>query len=279
MILITGGRGAVATHLTALLHDDGLPVRLGSARPDGLTPPPGVPTVRLDLTDPSGFAAALDGVTTVFLYASADRITDFIDHAHRAGVAHIVLLSSSAVLGPDPENNPIAASHLAVENALLASPITTTILRPGSFAANARGWAWPIKAGRPLSLPFPGAHSDPIHEKDVAEAAHAVLTDPRHRGGRFTLTGPESITFTRQIEELATVTGRSVTTRHVTRGEWKQEMADYIPSHYADALLNWWAAHDGKPVALTSAVEELTGHPARPFTTWVTDHIADFTTA
>ncbi|WKK24380.1 hypothetical protein QZH56_01575 [Streptomyces olivoreticuli] len=108
---------------------------------------------------------ALTGVTTVFLYAAPDRITDFIDHAQQAGVTHVVLLSSSSVLGPDPDSDPLAKSHLDVERALLASPLTTTILRPGSFASNAGAWAWPIKAGRPVSLPFPGAHNDPIHER------------------------------------------------------------------------------------------------------------------
>ncbi|RLV10198.1 NmrA family transcriptional regulator [Streptomyces griseocarneus] len=279
MILITGGRGAVATHLTGLLHHDGLPVRLGSARPDGLTPPAGVPTVRLDLTDPATFAAALTGVGTVFLYASPDRVTDFVEHARRAGVGHVVLLSSSSVLGPDAEADPLAKSHLDVERALLDSPITTSILRPGSFASNAGAWAWPIKAGRPVSLPFPGAHNDPVHEKDVAEAAHAVLTDPRHHGGRFTLTGPESLTFAEQIDRIAAVTGRAVAVDHVTREEWKREMAEYLPAHYADALLNWWESHDGKPVALTRTVEDLTGHPARDFTAWATDHAADFTAA
>src|SRR6185503_3218964 len=97
-----------------------------------------------------------------------------------------------------------------------------------SFASNARAWAWPIKAGRPVSLPYPGSHSDPIHERDVAEAAHTVLTDPRHQGWHLHLTGPESLTFSEQIDQLAEVTGRSITVNHVTREEWKQETADYI---------------------------------------------------
>ncbi|GHC60259.1 NAD(P)H-binding protein [Streptomyces flavofungini] len=277
MILITGARGAVATRLTALLHADGLPLRLASAHPDDLIPPPGVPTTRLALTDPADFPTALADIKTVFLYASPDRITDFVDHAQRAGVEHIVLLSSSSVLGPAPEDDPLAASHLTVEKALLASPITTTILRPGSFASNAGAWAWPIKAGRPVSLPFPDAHNDPIHERDVAEAARAVLSQPRHHGGRFTLSGPESLSFSEQIDRLAAVTGSPATIKQVTRDEWKREMADYIPAGYADALLNWWESNDGKPVALTSTVEKLTGSPARPFTTWAADHVADFT--
>ncbi|WP_327314666.1 NAD(P)H-binding protein [Streptomyces sp. NBC_01235] len=280
MILITGGRGAVATQLLALLHADGRPVRVGSASPVGLAPPPGVETVALDLTDPATFPAALAGVTAVFLYATPDHITEFVDHAHRAGVTHVVVLSSSAVLGllgPEPKDDALAGSHLAVERALLASPIATTVLRPGSFASNAASWAWSVKAGLPISLPFPGAHTDPIHEKDLAEAAHAVLTDPRHRGGRFTLTGPESLTFTEQIDRLAAVTGRAIAVKHVTAEEWKQEMAEHIPAVYADALLAWWESTDGRPVALTRTVEELTGHPARPFTAWAADHTADFT--
>ncbi|MFD9903409.1 SDR family oxidoreductase [Streptomyces sp. NPDC059063] len=279
MILLTGGRGAVATHLLALLQEAGLPVRVGSSTPAELTLPEGVPTVALDLTDPATFAPALTGVTSVFLYATPDHIGEFVDRAKRAGVTHVVLLSSSAVLSPDPEGNPLAKSHLDVEKALLAAPVTTTILRPGSFAANAAAWAWPIKAGRAISLPFPGAHSDPIHERDIAEAAFAALTEPRHRGGLFTLTGPESLTFAQQIDQLAAVTGEIVKAEHVTPAEWKQEMADYIPARYADALLDWWEAHDATPVPLTGTVEDLTGHPARPFTEWVCDHAADFRTS
>ncbi|MEU5278771.1 NAD(P)H-binding protein [Streptomyces asoensis] len=280
MILITGGRGAVATHLVALLHADGIPLRIGSSRPEGLAPPPGVETVALDLTDPATFPAALAGVTSVFLYAAPDHVTEFAAEAHRAGVTHVVVLSSSGVLGllgPEPKDDALAASHLTVERALLDSPITTTLLRPGSFASNASSWAWSVKAGRPISLPFPGAHTDPLHEKDLAEAAHAVLTDPRHRGGRFTLTGPESLTFAEQIDRLAAVTGRAIATRHVGAREWKEEMAEYVPPVYADALLAWWEAADGRPAPLTRTVEELTGHPARPFTAWATDHAGEFT--
>ncbi|MFG2571681.1 NAD(P)H-binding protein [Streptomyces sp. NPDC048481] len=280
MILITGGRGAIATELLALLHADGLPLRVGSARPADLAPPPGVETVALDLTDPATFPVALAGVTSVFLYASAERVTDFAEQAQRAGVAHVVVLSSSSVLGllgSEPEDDALAASHLAVERALLDSPIETTLLRPGAFASNATAWAWPVRSGNPIPLPFPGAHTDPVHEKDVAEAARAVLTDPRLRGGRFTLTGPESLTFAEQIDRLGAVTGLAIAYEHITPEQWKKEMAEHIPAAYADALLAWWRSTDGRPVALTRDVEELTGHPARPFTAWAADHIADFT--
>ncbi|MEU6413293.1 NAD(P)H-binding protein [Microbispora sp. NPDC046933] len=276
MILITGGRGAVATHLLALLLRADRPVRVASGNPGQLRVPDGVTAVTCDLSDPATFPAALSGVTEVFLYAEASHIGEFVDAAVTAGVEHVVLLSSASVLDPDAAGNPLAASHLDVETALLAAPLTTTILRPGSFAGNAGAWAWPIKAGRPVSLPYPGSHTDPLHERDLAEVAFTVLTDPRHQGGRLHLTGPESLTFSEQIELLAEITGRPITVSHVTPEEWKQEMAGYIPGPYADALLGYWQANDGRPVPLTGTVEQVTGRAPRTFATWVRDHAADF---
>jgi len=186
------------------------------------------------------------------------------------------VLSTAAVLGPNATVDQLAKSHLDVENAVRSAPIASTILRPGSFAGNASAWAWPIRSGRPVSLPFPAAHNDPIHEQDVAEAAFAVLTDPRLQQREYVLSGPASLTFAEQIEQLSAATGRSITVNHVTPEEWKKEMADYVPELYADALLDWWRSNDGKPVQLTNTVEELTGHPARSFATWAQDHLNDF---
>jgi uncharacterized protein YbjT (DUF2867 family) len=276
MILITGGRGAVATHLTSKLVEHDHAVQVASSDPSKLDPPPGVPTLKLDLTDPATFAPALAGVDSVFLYAESARITEFVAAAEAADVRHIVMLSTAAVLGPDAENDHLAKSHLDVENAVRKSSIATTILRPGSFAGNAGAWAWPIKSGRPVSLPFPNAHNDPIHERDVADAAFAVLTEPRFQQQEYVLSGPESLTFAEQIDQLAAVTGRTITISQVTPEQWKKEMADYVPEPYADALLNWWKSNDGKPVRLTHTVEELTGHPARSFATWAQDHRNDF---
>jgi uncharacterized protein YbjT (DUF2867 family) len=276
MILVTGGRGAVATHLTTLLVERDLAVRVASSDPGKLDPPLGVPTVRLDLTDPTTFKTALSEIDSVFLYAESAQITEFVGEAVAAGVRHIVVLSTAAVLGPDAENDQLAKSHLAVENAVRDSPIGTTILRPGSFAGNAGAWAWPIRSGHPVSLPFPNSHNDPIHEKDVAEAAFAVLTEPRFQQREYVLSGPGSLTFAEQIDQLSAVTRRTITINHVTPEAWKKEMADYVPDLYADALLDWWRSNDGKPVQLTGTVEELTGHPARSFATWAKDHVNDF---
>ncbi|MEU2233586.1 NmrA family NAD(P)-binding protein [Streptomyces vietnamensis] len=280
-VLVTGSRGRVATTLLDLLDAAGIKARAGSKDPTDLSPPPGVETVHCDLTDPATFDTALEGVDSVFLYAEAAHAGTFADRARAAGVEHIALLSSSSVLAPDAAENPIAASHLAVERALSAAAASgafeTTHLRPGTFATNALQWAWALKDGHGPALPYPHAYGDPIHERDVAEAAFAVLTEPRLRGSSYHLTGPESLDFTEQLAIVAEVTGRPAPYTTVTPEDWKESVAAFMPEPFANALLAYWASHDGRPTPLTRTIETLTGHPARTFTTWTRDHAEAFT--
>ncbi|MFI1718041.1 NAD(P)H-binding protein [Streptomyces litmocidini] len=279
-VLVTGSRGRVAATLLGLLDAAGVRARAGSKNPADLAPPPGVDTVRCDLTDPATFDTALKGVEAVFLYAEAAHVGTFADRARAAGVEHVVLLSSSSVLAPDAEENAVAASHLAVERALSAAAETgafeATHLRPGAFATNALQWARSIKDGHGPALPYPHAYGDPIHERDVAEAAFAVLTEPRLRGSSYVLTGPESLDFTDQLAILAEVTGRPAPYTTVTPEEWKNSVAGFVPEPFADALLSYWSSHDGRPTPLTRTVETLTGHEPRTFTTWAKDHADAF---
>ncbi|WP_432114882.1 NAD(P)H-binding protein [Streptomyces sp. S1] len=279
-VLVTGGRGRVASALLDLLAAAGIEARAGSRNPADLSPPPGVRTVHCDLTAPATFDTALHGVDSVFLYAEAAHADTFAERARATGVEHVVLLSSSSVLAPDADRNAVAARHLAAERALAAAAdsgaFEATHLQPGAFATNALAWARPLKTGGGPTLPYPHAHSDPIHERDLAEAALAVLTEPRLRGSSYWLTGPASLDFTEQLAILAQVTGRPAPHTAVTPEEWKESVAAFMPEPVADGLLSHWAAHDGRPAPLTGTVEELTGHPPRTFATWATDHAEAF---
>lgn len=278
-VLVTGSRGKVGATLITLLQQAGADVRAASAAPEKLSLPPGVSAVKCALDDPATFPAALDSVTSVFLYAEPSHIGAFLDEAVAAGVEHIVLLSSSSVLDPDAADNPIAASHLAVEQALAASPVESTVLQPGAFAGNALQWRWALESQGAIDLPYPGSYGDPIHERDIAEAALAVLTQPRLRGGTYHLTGPESLTFTEQLTILERAVGSPFPFNTVTREAWKESIAGYMPGAFADGLLNYWASTDGSPAPLTTTVEELTGHPARTFAHWAEENADAFRAA
>ncbi|MEV6792817.1 NAD(P)H-binding protein [Streptomyces sp. NPDC051320] len=276
--LVTGSRGKVGSTLIQLLRDHGTDVRAASARPDELAVPTGVTTVRVDLRDPATFADALDTVDSVFLYAEPAQIGAFLERAESAGVQHIVLLSSSSVLDPASADSPIVASHLAVEQALGVTAIETTVLQPGAFAANALQWSWALKGGGAIDLPYPGSYTDPIHERDIADAALAVLTESGLRGTSYHLTGPRSLTFAGQIAALERATGLTIPVNHVSPDAWKKSVSDYLSPAFADALLGYWAANDGIPTPITRNVEVLTGHPARTFDTWAAENADAFRT-
>ncbi|MEU8400963.1 NAD(P)H-binding protein [Nonomuraea sp. NPDC048892] len=277
--LVTGARGAVATALIGLLRERGLPVRPASSTPAD----PSI--VRCDLRDPSTFAAALAGVTSVFLYAEPAYAAEFAQEAADAGVEHIVLLSSSSVLTPEPDADPLARSHVEAERALTSAPVRSTLLRPGAFCGNAFAWARTIKAGTPVALPYPEAHVDAVHEADLAAVAAAVLADPGALGGRaynraytraYTMTGPQSLTFADQIAALSRAIGREIVIKRVSRQEWKEQAGPYVDGPVGDALLDYWESRDGRPAELTPVVEELTGRPARTFASWAEEHRSAF---
>ncbi|MFE2929855.1 SDR family oxidoreductase [Streptomyces sp. NPDC059278] len=287
--LVTGCRGRIGSTLVSLLHRDGHAVRAASRTPENLAAtadalpagvpvgvPAGVPVVACALDDPATFGAALDGIDSVFLYAAPSGIDAFLSTAETAGVRHIVLLSSSSVLAPDPQENPIASSHHTVEQAVIASPLTTTLLRPGSFMSNAFQWVQSVRAHGSVDLPYPDSHSSPIHATDIAEAALAALTEPRLQGAAYHLTGPESLTAAEQIGALATASGHPITVNTVTAAAWKESVTAFMPGPIADALLAYAAALDGIPDEVTSDVEKLTGHPARTFATWAQENAAAF---
>ncbi|MCM2413445.1 NAD(P)H-binding protein [Streptomyces sp. RKAG290] len=276
LTLVTGCRGRVGSALVSLLHHGDHAVRAASRNPAQLSLPAGIPSVPCDLDDPDTFAAALEGVDSVFLYAEPSHIDDFLTAAQAAGVEHIVLLSSSSVLAPDAASNPIAASHHAVEAALTASPLTSTFLRPGAFAGNAYQWSGAVRGGHPVDLPYPRSQTSPIDEADIAEAALAVLTDARLRGTAYHLTGPESLTAAEQVELLAASAGSSATVNAVSRDAWKKSVSPFVPEEIAEALLTYWAATDGSPAEVTGETEKLTGRPARTFAAWATEHAAAF---
>jgi uncharacterized protein YbjT (DUF2867 family) len=261
-ILVTGARGAVST---ALLH------HLTEARAASSTPQPG--QTLLNLHDPATFPAALQGVSQVFLYANAATAPDFAAAAAAAGVQHIVLLSSNAVT---TATGPMAAPFIAAETALTGGPVPVTVLRPGSFASNARQWAYGIRANRTVDLPYPDARIDTVDERDIAEVAYRTLTDPELRGAALDLTGPDAISLTEQIDLLAAALGEAITVSRITREDWKRSVDRYLTSEHADALLDYWEAFERHPAPISTAVPDVTGHPATRFGSWVERNIAMF---
>src|SRR5262245_22923486 len=125
MILVTGGTGNIGSELVRLLAAAGQKVRLLTRDPSKAKAPAGVEVAQGDFSQPASVAAALAGVEKALMNASStDQELAFIEASKKAGLKHLVMISSARVsrgVGAGP-------SHEPSEKALQASGIPWTVL-------------------------------------------------------------------------------------------------------------------------------------------------------
>ncbi|GAA3046616.1 NAD(P)H-binding protein [Streptomyces lactacystinicus] len=228
-----------------------------------------------DLADPASLAPALDGVRSLFLVSRIGSDTGILDAARRAGVEHVVLVSSVTVethphLGPAREN-------ADVERLVMDSGMAWTVLRPTQFASNALWWAPAIRERGTVRVPYADTGLPTIHPADIAAVARVALTGPGHRGRVYALTGPERVTARQQVAAIAAALGRTVPLAVIGREEARRELAEALGAEAADAVLDLTGGdvNDGL-LEVRDTVERVTGSPARPFHHWVAENVAAF---
>ncbi|MCR6488787.1 NAD(P)H-binding protein [Amycolatopsis sp. OK19-0408] len=267
-VLVIGAYGNVGSQVAAGLVAAGAEVRGTSRTPKPGGGPEGVEVVRLDLGEPASLPAALEGVEKVFLYANPERIGDFVGAAEKAGVQHVVLLSSTAVVEPAARNSRAGQLHAAVEEALQASGLGWTFLRPTTFASKQLHWGPKVRAGEVLRIPFLQVRTATIHERDIADVAVRALTGEGHEGQAYWLTGPQALSQQEHIEAIGAAVGREIEVVDLA----PEDAEPKLPEFYVRAM----TAALGAEVVVTSTVEEVTGKPARSFREWAQDHVEAF---
>ncbi|MBF9133059.1 NAD(P)H-binding protein [Plantactinospora sp. S1510] len=275
-IVVFGARGSVGRQVLSGLQAAGKPVRAASRQPSGAFGSE-VETVVADLERPETLDRALTGATGAFLYAHPAGIDSFVATARRAGVGRVALLSSALVTRPGAEHSPIARRHRTVEEALGRSDLDWTFVRGGMFARNTIGlWSRSIRTEGKVRLPYPDAHSAPVHEADLAALAVTALTAEGHGGKAYTLWGPESIALREQVAAIAAALGRPIAVEVVPEQVAQAEMAQSMPDFAVTAILRTWAAAGDRPVEISSLIPQILGRPARTFADWAIDHADDF---
>lgn len=277
LTVVFGASGNIGRHVANGLNSVGAQVRLTSRNPDMTTLPPGAEVVAADLERPETLSAALDGAHKVFLYAKPAGIDGFVAAAESAGVQHVTLLSSVAVVDLDPTSNPTAWMHMRVESALEASNLEWTFIRPGMFATNTL-WLWQkaIREAGVIRLPYPDAQTAPVHEKDVAALAVAALTQPTHHGHAYIVSGPEAVTMRRQVQHIGEALGRGIAIEKSSVDDAREELVKTVPPFVAEAILDGWKAAAESPQSVSTTIADILGRPARTYAQWAEDHAADF---
>ena len=281
-VLVTGATGQIGGAVVAELLGAGVPVRALTRRPDAARLPAAVEIVAGDLTVPESLDEALQGVAAVFLVWTAPPATVPAVIERIALQARRVVFLSSPHRTPHPffqaaQPNAIAILHANVERLIAEAGLASTIIRPGMFASNVLHWWGPeIRDGDAVRWPYGAAETAPIDERDIAAAAARCLSEDRHAGGDYVLTGPESLSQAEQVRIIGATIRCSIRFEELSPEEFRRETAGSWPVPLVDMLLAAWGAAIGQPAFVTSTVFDIVGSPPRTFRQWVADHADAF---
>ncbi|HEY7067816.1 MAG TPA: SDR family oxidoreductase [Chloroflexota bacterium] len=284
MILITGATGNVGAELARNLSGRGVPFRAmvrspeAAKRIDALA---GAELVAGDFDDPASLARALSGVERAFLLTNSSERAEaqqraFVAAAQRAGVRHLVKLSQLAAAPNSPVR--FLRYHAAVEDAVRASGMAYTFLRPNLFMQGLLGFRTTIAAEGKFYAAAADARISAIDVRDIAAAAAAALSEDGHEGHTYDLTGPEALTHADMAERLSAALGRHVEFVDVPPDIMRQALVSAgLPSWQADGLIEDYAHYRrGEASAITSGVQNATGRPPRSFADFARDYAAAF---
>jgi NAD(P)H dehydrogenase (quinone) len=267
---ITGSTGQLGGRIARRLAEAGVPQRLVVRDPARAPQLPDTTVAVASYDDGTAVREALRGLSTVLMVSAAehpDRLAQhltFVDAAADAGVEHLVYVS---FLGAAPDSTfTLARHHWATEEHIRARGLRATFLRDSLYAD-----FFPFLTGEDGVIRGPAGDGRvaAVAQDDIADAAVAVLREPAaHVGATYDLTGPEALTLTQVAETLTAVTGRPVSYHPETIEEAYASRASYgAPGWQVDAWVSTYTAiAAGEMAAVSTAVRDLTGHPARTLT-------------
>ncbi|MGW7358057.1 NAD(P)H-binding protein [Streptomyces sp. NPDC054802] len=284
MILVTGATGTVGREVVRGIPG-GQRVRIMTRDPARVTGADrtaaggAAEVVAGDYRDPGSLERALAGVRTAFLVTTrvgGDDDARFLRAAGAVGVRRVVKVSAAAVLDPDADDA-ITRWQRAAEEQLRSSGVGWTLLRPRSFMSNALSWAGSVRSERVVRTLYGTSANACVDPRDIAEVAVRALTEDRHAGRAYTLTGPEAISAVEQTELLGETLGIPLRLEELARDQARAEWGRRYPAEVVEALLR---SADRQRAGAKAQVEEtvrvVTGRPAGSFGAWARDHRAAF---
>jgi uncharacterized protein YbjT (DUF2867 family) len=271
-VLVTGATGNAGGAVVQSLAASGIAGRALVRKEVAL--PAGIEPVYGDLNQPESFVDALSGVSGIFLLSGYDRVEELLSNAAAAGVRKVVLLSSSS-LDSANTSNAIAGYHRAAEEAVKASGLEWTFLRPNAFMSNTLRWLDQLRAGDVIRVQFPEVAISTIHPLDIADVAVRAFTEDSggsHAGAIHRLTGPVALTPPQQVEILGQAIGRALTAYPMTLAETRAELNATMPPRYAAAIESFYADGIIDETSVNDTVSSVTGHPPRSLPDWTREN-------
>ena len=284
-VLVTGATGSVSSSLLSALRDrPGIRVRAlvhDGAKAEGVRKAVHEVVVA-DLEEPETLAAAFEGVDILFLLTPASALepsmgSNAVAAARWAGVRHII--RNSAIKAGHDAPNRNGRLHAQVEDAVKASGIPWTVLRPHYYMQNLLSSAASVASGGTLYMNMGDGRVGMIDARDVGVFAAKVIEDPdRHAGKTYTPTGPKSVTMADAAETLTHVLGKPVMYVALPQDAARQTMLGFgLSRWFVGNVVDYGTVYsDGWGDFVTSDFKDVTGHDARSFAQFARDFAPAF---
>ncbi|MEX0879021.1 MAG: NmrA family NAD(P)-binding protein [Thermoanaerobaculia bacterium] len=249
--LILGGTGTVGSLVVEGLLKKGESVRVltrSAERAKSL--PKGALFVLGDLQDPDTYKAIFADYDNLFLLnatgpAELQEGLAAVNEARRSGAKRVVYLSIH-----DVEKAPAVphfAVKVAVENALVASGLKPTILRPNNFFQNDYWYKEALLNYGVYPQPIGNAGLSQVDARDIADAAVRALTEGGHEGRTYVLAGSEALGGNDHASIYSEALGKKIAYGGDDLAAWAQSARASLPA---------WAVYD---YALMYAVFQASG--------------------
>ncbi|MEO3783025.1 SDR family oxidoreductase [Actinocorallia sp. B10E7] len=257
---ITGATGAVGGETARLLAKAGHSLRLIVRDPSRAPELPGARVATAGgYHDVDGMREAFSGLHTVFLVSAAespDRVAEHhraVDAAMSAEVHHLVYLSFLSAA--EQATFTFARDHWATEQYVKGSGMDFTFLRPSLY----QDVLPHLVQDGAIRGPAGQGRCAWVARTDVAAVAAAILLHPDlHRGRRYDVTGPQSLTMGQTAEMMGVeYVDETVEEAYASRARYGApdwEVEGWVTSYQAIAT--------GEMDIVSPTVQRATGHPA-----------------
>jgi uncharacterized protein YbjT (DUF2867 family) len=196
--------------------------------------------------------------------------------AQAAGVHRIVYLS--VFMAPGAEVVPHIASKIPVEEAVQASGIPWTILRPNNFFQNDVWLRDAITTYGVYPQPLGPRGLNRVDVRDIAEAAANAFT--RGVGGVVPLNGPRGLTGEDTARVYSEILERPVRYGGDDLDAWEKQASTMFPpwmTHDFRIMYDYFIRNGAHASGTDFAVQEhLLGHAPRPFEAFVSELARDW---
>ncbi len=284
MYLIIGASGTVGSEVTKKLLQQGESVRC-LVRDDAKLSqlPAGASGVIADLEQPASLTAAFKGISAVFLLNALSQSETAqglaaIAAARAAGVEKIVYLSV-----PMPEGAthiPHFSSKIAVEQALMASSIDYTILRPNNFFQNDAWFLQAIMDYKIYPQPLGEVGLNRIDVRDIADAAVNALCNSGFENQSYELHGPDTLTSLSTSAAYRQHTGLDIQHAGDDLESWAVQAKTMLPEWMVEGLqimYQYFQDHGLVASALQlKHQQQIIGHAPRSFDDYVQEVIGNW---